>query len=309
MAHGDWLRLIGGNVVVPIPPAYTMAGELDLEATGRYLDFLHGGGVQVIMTTAGTSQFNLLKTEEIRAFNQCCAQSFPGISILGLPPLAERDALFEVEFLSGLKADQTALMALYPDRFYGGDEVVAHLSRLAQASSYPMFFHGMFMRSGTGGLFDFNAELVNRIAKHENIVGMKEECATLSAGFALCSGIEDPDFITIVAGGSQRRFMHLGAAGASTFLAGLENLFPGLDQRFLAAYRRGDLAACNESIQNFETPFFEVFMKLGWHAALRAGLEILGHSTGSRMPFPRLGEDDYKAVRNIIEDIQRRAQA
>jgi dihydrodipicolinate synthase/N-acetylneuraminate lyase len=303
------LPTISKNVVVPIPPSYSSGGELDLDNTRRYLDFLHKGGVQVIMTTAGTSQFNLLSAEEIRSLNQICGEHFPGFAILGLPPLADAHGIEEIDFYNGLNLKNAALMALYPERHYGGDEMVRSFHAQADASSYPLFFHGMFMRGGTGGIFDYTAELVNELAQHKNIVGMKEECTTLAAGFSLCSGIENSDFITIVAGGSKRRFMHLGAAGAHTFLAGLENLFPGLDAQFLKAYQAGDLQACNAHLQKFETPFFKVFMRLGWHAALRAGLEILGYSSGSRMPFPRLKDDDLDAVRGVIKKIMGRLES
>ena len=52
--------------VVPIPPSYTSEGKLDLDETCRYVRFLYKNGIKVIMTTVGTSQFNLLTRKEIR---------------------------------------------------------------------------------------------------------------------------------------------------------------------------------------------------------------------------------------------------
>ena len=51
--------------VFPIPPAYDKDGNLDLNAVRKYIKYLEKNGVEVIMTTAGTSQFNLLTLNDI----------------------------------------------------------------------------------------------------------------------------------------------------------------------------------------------------------------------------------------------------
>ena len=54
---------IGQNVVLPIPPSYHKDGTLDRTQTSKYVQWLEKSGVKCIMTTAGTSQFNLLKKD------------------------------------------------------------------------------------------------------------------------------------------------------------------------------------------------------------------------------------------------------
>ena len=50
------------------------------------------------MTTAGTSQFNLLDINEIHRLNKCVAENFNKNNILGIPPLSNIHVQSFVEF-------------------------------------------------------------------------------------------------------------------------------------------------------------------------------------------------------------------
>ena len=60
--------MIFNSPVYPIPPSFKNE-ELELNSTKKYLDFLNQEGAKIIMSTAGTSQYNLMDIEEIRKFN------------------------------------------------------------------------------------------------------------------------------------------------------------------------------------------------------------------------------------------------
>ena len=74
--------------VFPIPPDYTDDGEdLELSTTEFYLKYLFECGAKYIMTTAGTSQYNLLSRDEIRRFNMSLVKSEFEQIILGIQQL------------------------------------------------------------------------------------------------------------------------------------------------------------------------------------------------------------------------------
>ena len=171
--------------VYAIPSSFNSAEELDTEQTTKYLAFLQENGAKTIMTTAGTSQFNLLTSEEVRIFNKTCANNFDGVSILGLPPLSEKLLHKEINWVNENipESSKVCIMLLWPDRYYNDKDIKEFFCEAAHLSKVPVLIHGMFMRNGTGGTYNFSASLVNELAKHENIIGLKMQICLLLINF------------------------------------------------------------------------------------------------------------------------------
>lgn len=273
--------------VFPVIPSYTRQGHLDLAAVAAYVKFLDKHGAGTLMTTAGTSQFNLLSDAEVMELNACAAANFSGRIICGLPCLAER-LLAPIIVKTAERLPSVSIMLMYPERIYLESDVLGFFQRMTRLAPNRFYLHGLPMRVGTGGTRDYCATLVDKLTKAApSLVGMKEESLNYESGFDLCaSRLARGSFEFIVAGGSMRRFLLLQAAGAQSFFAGVGSLFPMIEIAFMGAIERGDLHAANHMISEFETPVFGVFMKLGWHVALRHAakqLGLIGH--GERRPM------------------------
>ena len=282
---------LGMPPVFPIPPAYDKNGNLDLNAVRKYITYLEESGVEVIMTTAGTSQFNLLKMSDIISLNKVCAE-FKGKSILGIPALSQEEASSFIVEMNKLEFKNSSLMLLYPDRYYGDSGIVDYFNSLADTSNYTCFIHGMFMRKGTGGTYNFTAELINKISLHSNIIGMKEETNDFGLAYSVCKDINKDNFIVIVAGGSMKRFLSLHSTGVQTFLTGIGNILPKIDIDFHSKLTNGKLYEAYDVVNNFENLFFDVFMKYGWHLSLREGLYCENHyEPHTKPPFPRANKE------------------
>ena len=290
--------------VFAIPTPFNHEGYIDEQALKSYLDFLYKNGARTIMTTAGTSQFNLLRAEEIRKLNEICCKSFPGKVILGLPALSLKLAQCEIGWVNCLeKSNNVSIMLLYPERYYNDESIVDYFHSLADISPFPVFIHGMYMRRGNGGLYDFSSKLINKIAKHDNIIGMKEETSDLAAAYNICKNI-DKNFEVIVAGGSQRRFSFLHQAGATTFLTGVGNLFPKIDIDFYNEFLSKNIERANKLTRLFENPLFDVFMDIGWHKSLRSALKIMDLSCyHNRSPFPDCTSKEANLIKKILDKI------
>ena len=52
--------------VVPIPTPFTKDEDVDYRSLRSYVKFLINNGIKNIMTTIGTSRFNLLSQDEIK---------------------------------------------------------------------------------------------------------------------------------------------------------------------------------------------------------------------------------------------------
>ena len=60
---------MNSDFVVPIPPSYNQNEEMMLGDVETYVKFLENSNVSTVMTTAGTSQYNLLSDDEIMSLN------------------------------------------------------------------------------------------------------------------------------------------------------------------------------------------------------------------------------------------------
>ncbi|MGV7930850.1 MAG: dihydrodipicolinate synthase family protein [Spirochaetota bacterium] len=292
--------------VYPIIPSYNKDESLDIQSIEKYIEFLKNFNAKTIMTTAGTTQFNLLSNQEIFEINDACANSFPDEKILGLPSLSLRHLKDEIESLNKQNYSKTSIMILYPERYYYDEEIIAFYHEVADISIYPVMVHGMFMRNGRGGAYNYSANLYNEIIEHKNIIGSKEETSDISLGYEVLSKISDPNFELIVAGGSQRRYWHLGAVGASTFLTGVGSVFPVVDEAFYKAYQTKNFDLCFYILNEYENPFFDVFMRIGWHPALRFAMNCYGFCKFNRKPYVLLKQYESEAIVNILKKVEKK---
>jgi len=290
--------------VYPVVPSFFKNEDFDAETTIKYIKYLEDSGANIIMTTAGTSQFNLLTIDEIRMLNDIVSTTFYKQKIIGLPALSTRDLKKEIEIINRKDYKNTSIMLLFTERFYHNEEIIDWANSLADLSKYPVFLHGMFMRKGTGGNYNYTAELYNELIKHKNIVGTKEETSELSQAFNIVAGIKDYDFNIIVAGGTLRRFMFLNPAGASTFLSGVGSIFPEIEEKFYEAHKNNDIALCKKIIEKYETPLFNVFSGIGWHPSLREALRIKGLCNFDRNPFAVLNKKEKKQIYDIVSNLE-----
>ncbi len=71
---------------------------------------------------------------------------------------------------------------------------------------------------------------------------------------------------------------------------------PTHSEEFYHAFNSGKYSKCIDIIQNIETPLFNTFMKVGWHASMRAALKNEGYIFEDRKPFITLPSKQIEQV-------------
>jgi len=282
--------------VVAIPPSYNKNEDLETDSTKSYLNYLKQNGAECVMTTAGTSQFNLLSTEEIHTLNKAVS-SFEGQKVLGVPALSLRHT---IEFIKRAKGDyldeDSNLMVLYPDRYYY-DSVLESFLEAVTDHTDKVYLHTPKMRNGKGGDYEYSSRIISSMFTW-GLAGIKEENSSLQQSYDFVRGLPE-GLDVIVAGGSMRRFQFLESAGANSFLAGLGNLFPNMENKFLSSQEDRQQALDTES------KFFDVTSKIGWHPALRASLKELGITCFyNRQPWPELSHVEFLELATVIKEVR-----
>ena len=286
--------------VYPISPSF-LNEELELESTKKYLRYLEKEGASRVVSTAGTSQFNLLSVKEVYYLNRAIVKYFNKEKILGLPIQSLKHTLKEVKALNNLKASNTSILIIFPERYYSDEQVIKYFKTICKASNYPVYVHGNPIKKGTGGTYEYTNQLLSKLSKIKNFEGMKEEYSSIDLAM---KNIQNLNLDIIVAGGSMRRFWLLNSYGATSFLTGLGSFYPEFSEYFYDSVLNDRLSSAKSIIEKYEKNFFNVFMQYGWHACMREALKYQGFLLENREPFHILNEQDKLTVIKTLKLIK-----
>ena len=297
--------MIFNSPVYPLCPSFN-GGEdnnLEIESTKKYIKFLEESGVKHIMTTAGTSQFNLLSVEEIRKLNSTLKE-FKYNKIIGIPQLSLVHIKEEIKYYNSFFKDieNVYLLILFPERYYNDDQIVNYFNEVSELSNFPILAHGNTLRKGYGGTYIYENELLGKLSEIPNFIGIKEESPTID--FSI-KEMDSLNLEIIVAGGSMRRFWCLHPFGATSYLSGVGSFFPNLEEIFYNMMWMGKLEEAKSIMKSIEYPLFKIFMSVGWHASMRYTLQTMGFIKNNRSPFVEISDNDKEKINNILTNIKK----
>jgi 4-hydroxy-2-oxoglutarate aldolase len=172
-----------------------------------------------------------------------------------------------------------------------------HYRVIADASPIPVIVYNMPPSTG----IDIDAPTVIALAEHPNIIGIKDSSGNV-AKFADIVRAVRQDFSVIAGSGSY--FYPSLCVGAKGTVAALANVAPRECLAMYEAFRLGQHDKARE-IQLRMIPL-NAAVTTRWNIpGLKAALEELhqGYYGGApRLPLRPLGEDDRRALRQIMED-------
>jgi len=297
----DQIRSGLSGPVFPILTPFNESGEVDHNALERYVKFLVSAGAGALMTSVGTSRFNLLSEDEIRAVNATVAgaSSIGTITILAGPMTGSLKSNIELaRHAELLGAD--AYIAFFPERWYGENQVYDFFSQLADSVSIGIMIHEMPFKSGYGGQVQYPLDLLDRLVSLPNLVGMKEECMDAGYSYRLHRRLQGK--CAIIGAGAMRNFMRDYHAGAQANLVGLGSFFPRVEMAFHTALKSGDVERAHRIVRQYEDPYFDVAVELGWHPQLKETMYILDLMPPfERLPLTRLNDAQRARLGDCIE--------
>ena len=287
--------------VYPIPPSF-LKQKLEYTRTVGYLQWLNSKGAKRVMTTAGTSQFNLLSVDEVFHFNRLVVNNWGSHKILGLPALGDELLIPEIDKLNNLNAKYTSILILFPERYYNDEQIIKFFKKVCERSNYPVYLHGNPLKKGNGGTYEYTAALLKKLSDIPNFIGIKEEYSSIDLAMKYVPMAGDLE--VIVAGGSMRRFWALAPYGANSFLTGVGSFNPKHSEYFFNNFKAGDLERCLDVIEYIEKPLFRTFMEIGWHASMRTSLQNMTFLLEDRKPFVELSPEQKTAVLFALNEVK-----
>jgi 4-hydroxy-tetrahydrodipicolinate synthase len=290
--------------VIPLPTPFTQDEEVDYASLGNYVKFLVDNGINNVMTTIGTSRFNLVTHEEIRGINEVVvansgnAKTIVTNSING----GLKHAIEFGKHAESIGADY--YLVFFPERHYGEDNTYNFFKKLTDATNIKILIHEMPMRNGMGGgTVQYSLPLLERLFEIENMVGVKEEALDAEYSNMLVEALNEKAII-IGAGGGMSRYLNRDYdRGSKAFLGGIGNFYPQLEIDFYYAITNGNREEASRIVNEIELPYFEKVVPIGWHPSLKAALALKGLMPKfERTPMKQIADAELEQMRQILTD-------
>lgn len=298
-------QLIQGPVI-PLPTPFNADESVDYDGLGKYVQFLSEGGIPAVMSTVGTSRYNLLSWDEMRQVNAVVAQSVgPNTqSIVTSPTTGGVQSMIDFgKHAESVGADFYLLY--FPERHYGLENTLAYFQAICAELSIKVLIHEMPMRNGLGpGAVQYSLELLDQLFEIENIVGLKEEALDAEYSNQILDRF-GKDWLMIGAGGGMSRYLNRDhERGAQAFLGGIGNFKPHVELDFFQAMQSGNRAEGERIVHEVEAKYFEAVLPMGWHPTLKAALNHAGlMQPHERRPMVQLSAEQRATVKGIMEQM------
>jgi len=287
------------GVIAPVVTTFGDRNEaVDLDAFATNIRAYAAAGLSGIVVCGSTGEAALLDEGERRSLIEHTRREVPSdmLVIAGTGAESTRQCIERCRVASDHGAHAVLVVAPH---YYGSAmtpaALEAHYRRVADESPLPVLLYNIpkYMH------FALEPELVARLARHENIVGMKDSAGDLTRLGGYMQSQRD-DFIVLTGhGGTFHQALGLGARGGilaiSLFAA---ELTLEIYERFTA----GDRDASEEAQRSAAPLASEIVGRMGV-AGVKAAMDRVGLSGGRvRAPLLPLGIEDEARVDALLRD-------
>ena len=285
------------GVLGPVVTPFDRAGEVDGDAFVANLAAHLAAGLHGVVITGSTGEAALLDEDERARLVELARRAVPGDRPLLVGTGAESTRAVIARSRAAAERGADGVLVVAP-HYYGdamtADALREHYVRIADASPVPVLLYTIpkYMH------FAIPAEVVAMLARHENIVGMKDSSgdAALLRGYLASQGAS---FKVLTGSGSLlREALQLGAHGAILAVA----LFaPALALDVVRAVRDGRPDAADVA-QARLTPLAARIVGGMGVAGVKAALDQVGLRGGApRPPLRPLPSSSLDALRELMQ--------
>ncbi|MDP4966025.1 MAG: dihydrodipicolinate synthase family protein [Salibacteraceae bacterium] len=285
--------------VIPLPLPFNEDETVAYDALHSYVDFLVNNGIKNVMTTVGTSRFNLLTFDEIKKVNETVVKAANGRAKTIVANPAQGGTIHAIEFAKhAQEIGADFFLVCFPERDYGDEHTLPFFQRLHDATCIDILIHEMPRRNGLGlGSKQYGVELLEKLFAMKRIIGLKEEALDAEYSNMLVERFSK-EAIIIGAGGGMSRYLYRDfERGSKAFLGGLGNFKPSIEIEFYDAITSGNRDRAAVIVEDIELKYFEQVVPIGWHPHLKAALAIKGLMPNwERSPMKNLSSEEVSTI-------------
>ncbi|MEW5916490.1 MAG: dihydrodipicolinate synthase family protein [Gemmatimonadota bacterium] len=283
------------GVFGPVTTPFNAAGDVDVAAFAHNLTSHIAAGLDGVVVNGSTGEAALLEEAERDALLETARKAIgPKLLIAGTGGESARMTIARSRRAAALGADAVLVVAPH----YYGDKMTpqalkAHYERVADETPIPVLLYNIpkYMH------FRLEPELVQQLAGHDNIMGMKDSAGDVEC-LARYMAAQDDSFSVLTGhGGTWQQALALGVRGGILAVA----LFAAeLTLAVREAMQNGNVDEARELQERLTPLALQIVGKMGV-AGVKAALDAVGLRGGlTRLPLLPLGAIEAERVRQLL---------
>lgn len=284
------------GVLTAVVTPFTAEGELSEAGLRQQIErqVSHGNGI----FCAGTNgEFFVLDRDEKVRVAEICFETVAGrVPVLAHIGEVSTDATISLgRTMASIGVDAVSVITPWfvPLKQH---ELEAHFSRIADAVGVPVFLYNIPGRTGN----TIAPETAARLARHGNIVGIKDSAGDWASVSGYLDATRDIDGFDVLCGPDH--LAHDGfLAGCSACISGLANVAPQWVSRTWTRFRDGDIAgsrAAQDVISGLRKDLYAVAFA---PAGVKKAVSLLGYDVGDSRYPTQFSAEDLATIRAVIE--------
>jgi 4-hydroxy-tetrahydrodipicolinate synthase len=282
-----------GSLVALITPMRA-DGSVDEKAFGDLVEWQIGEGTEGLIPVGTTGESPTLTHEEHkRVVEMCVAAARKRVPVIaGAGSNSTAEAIDFARHAKKAGADATLVVTPYYNK-PTQEGMYLHFMAIAEAVDIPMFLYNIPGRS----VIDMTPETMGRLAKHRNIVGVKDSTSNLARPLHTKRACGE-DFIQL--SGEDHLALAFNAAGGVGCISVTANVAPRLCAEMHKAWRESRLGEAM-GIQDRLVPLHDALFAETSPAPVKYAASLLGKGTDRcRLPLAPVSEPTRKRVREAM---------
>jgi 4-hydroxy-tetrahydrodipicolinate synthase len=282
-----------GSLVALVTPMRT-DGSMDESALSSLVEWQVSQGTQGLIPVGTTGESPTLSHEEhrraVEITIEVAAGRVPVIAGAGSNSTAE--AIHLAQHAKDAGADAVLVVTPYYTK-PTQEGLYLHFSAIADSVDIPLFIYNIPPRS----VVDMSVETMARLAKHRNIVGVKDATANLTRPQHTAASCGDA-FIQL--SGEDHTALPFLAAGGQGCISVTANIAPAQCSAMHAAWAEGRVAEAM-AIQRRLLPVHDAMFAESNPGPVKYAASLLGYGTGHcRLPLAPIAEATKQRVRSAM---------
>ena len=291
--HGAVARRLRG-VLLPFPTPFDASGEVDAGAVRANVARWNETGVSGYVALGSTGERVHLDDAEAQRVVGAARGAVPQdlLFVVGVGQQSTRATIDEARRAADAGAD--ALLVITP-HFYRAaltqDALAEHFERVADASAAPVVIYSIPQNTGV----TLAPETIGRLARHENVVGLKESSGDLVAFVEMLRAAGEAENFSMMTGHASALHASL-AAGARGGILAVACAVPRFAVALVQAHESGEHARAR-AMQHKLIPLARAVTTRFGVGGLKHALDLAGYAGGAVRP--PLRAPDGEARREI----------
>ena len=263
----------------------------------RLVRYLIEGGVHGIFAIGSQGEFYALDKEEKKKIIETVVDEVNGkVPVYaGTGAITTKEAITLTQIAEKAGADAVSVITPFfisPSQ----EELYEYYLSIAKSTNLPVLLYNDPGRTGV----NLSAELVERLSKIDNIVGIKDSSGNLTLTTEYIR--TTPDNFSVLCGRDTLIFATLLSGGKGS-IAATANVVPKLVVEIYEAFVNGDIEKARKA--QFKLAPLRLAFNLGsFPIVVKEALNLIGINVGSaRAPIKSLSEDKKETLKSVLKEL------